>query len=165
MIQDSRTPQSTPDSGHRDGWEEAKRRTGSKVHLAVDTLGDRLAIHITPATAQDPDQVAELAAAVQETTGETVELAFVDQGYTGDHPRQAAADQWIALAVVSVPGTKRGFVLLPRLWVVERHFGWLSRFRRLARDQERLAEVLQGFHLIASALLMWDKILPVSVVL
>ena len=165
VILDSRTLQSTPESGHRAGWDGAKRRKGSKVHLAVDTLGDLLAIHVTPATEQDRDQVEALATAVQDATGETVTLAYVDQGYTGDRPREAAANQGIDLAVVKLPAAKRGFVLLPRRWVVERDFGWLSRFRRLARDQERLAEVLKGFHLIAFIMLMWRQVLPVLSVL
>ncbi len=165
VIFDSRTLQSTPESGARAGWDGAKRKKGAKVHLAVDTLGQLLAIHVTPANAQDRDQVAELAAAVQEVTGQTVAVAFVDQGYTGDTPRQAAAEQGIDLAVVKLPAAKRGFVLLPRRWVIERNFGWMSRFRRLARDQERLAEVLKGFHLLAFSMLMWNQALPVLGVL
>ena len=165
MILDSRTLQSTPESGARAGWDGAKRRKGTKVHLAVDTLGQLLALHVTPANDQDRDQVAEVAAAVQAATGETVEIAFVDQGYTGDIPRQAAADHGIALEVVKLPDIKRGFVLLPRRWVIERDVGWMSRFRRLARDQERLAEVLKGFHLIAFTMLMWKQVLPMLSVL
>lgn len=165
MILDSRTLQSTPESGDRAGWDGAKRRKGSKVHLAVDTLGQLLALQVTPANDQDRAQVADLAAAVQEATGETVTLAYVDQGYTGETPHQAAADYGIALEVVKLPQIKRGFVLLPRRWVVERDFGWMSRFRRLARDQERLADVLKGFHLIAFTMLMWKQVLPVLSVL
>lgn len=165
VILDSRTLQSTPESGARAGWDGAKRRNGSKVHLAVDTLGHLLALHVTPANDQDRAQVAALAAAVQDATGKTVTLAYVDQGYTGDLPRQAAADHGIALAVVKLPDVKRGFVLLPRRWVVERDFGWMSRFRRLARDQERLAEVLKGFHLIAFIMIMWKQVLPILSVL
>jgi transposase len=165
VILDSRTLQSTPESGDRAGWDGAKRRKGSKVHLAVDTLGHLLALHVTPANEQDRAQVAALAAAVQAETGETVTLAYVDQGYTGDIPRQAAADHGIDLAVVKLPGVKRGFVLLPRRWVVERDFGWMSRFRRLSRDQERLADVLKSFHLIAFIMLMWKQAFPVLSVL
>jgi len=69
------------------------------------------------------------------------------------------------LEVVKLPDVKRGFVLLPRRWVVERDFGWMSRFRRLARDRERLADVLQGFHLIALTMLMWKQVLPILSVL
>lgn len=165
VIFDSRTLQSTPESGARAGWDGAKRKNGTKVHLAVDTLGQLLAIHITPANAQDREQVAELATAVQAATGQTVTVAFVDQGYTGATPQQAAAAQGIELIVVKLPRAKRGFVLLPRRWVIERDFGWLSRFRRLARDQERLAEVLRGFHLVAFTMLMWTQALPVLGVL
>src|SRR5437588_3393760 len=86
VIFDSRTMQSSPESGGRAGYDGAKRRKGSKVHVAVDTLGHLLALHVTPANEQDRAQVAELAEAVQEVTGDTVVLAFVDQGYTGDTP-------------------------------------------------------------------------------
>ena len=92
-------------------------------------------------------------------------LASVDQGYTGTAPQRAAAEQGIALAVVKLPDVKRGFALLPRWWVIERDFAWLSRFRRPARDQERLAEVLEGVHLIAFTMLMWKQVLPVLGVL
>src|SRR3954469_6353998 len=69
-ILDSRTLQSTPESGHRAGYDGAKRRKGSKLHLAVDTLGHLLAAHVTPADEQDRGQVERLAAAVQAATGE-----------------------------------------------------------------------------------------------
>ncbi len=158
-IRDSRTLQSTPERGGRAGYDGAKRRKGSKVHLAVDTLGQFLALHVTPANEQDRAQVAALAVAVQEATGEHVELAYVDQGYTGDRPATAAAEQGIALEVVTLDAVKRGFVLLPRRWVVERSFGWLARFRRLARDDERLAQSLVGFHLVAFATLMASRLI------
>ena len=74
---------------------------------------------------------------MQEATGESVEVAFVDQGYTGERPAEEAKANSIRLEVVKLPKAKRGFVLLPRRWVVERSFAWLSRFRRLARDYER----------------------------
>jgi transposase len=79
-IFDSRPLQAGLESGHRAGYDGAKHSFGSKVHLAVDTLGHLLALHITPANEQDRAQVGELAAAVQEVTGHHVELAFVDQG-------------------------------------------------------------------------------------
>ncbi len=158
-ILDSRTLQSTPESGGRAGYDGAKRRKGSKVHLAVDTLGQFLALHVTPANAQDRAQVAALAAAVQQATGERVELAYVDAGYTGERAAEAAAARGIALEVVTLDAVKRGFVLLPRRWVVERSFGWLARFRRLARDYERLAQSLAGFHLVAFAILMASRLL------
>ncbi len=156
-IFDGRTLQSTPESGARAGYNGYQRRRGSKVHMAVDTLGHLLALHVTPADEQERDQVAVLAEAVQEATGESVELAFVDQGYTGDEPDADAASYGIQLEVVSLPEAKRGFVLLPRRWVVERSFGWMARFRRLARDYERLSETLEGMHYVAFSILMLHR--------
>lgn len=156
-IFDSRTLQSTPESGGRAESDGAKRRKGSKTHMAVDTRGNLLALPVTPASEQDRAQVGELAEAVQEVTGETVELAYVDQGYTGETAAQAAEAHGIRLEVVKLPEAKKGFVLLPRRWVVERRFGWAARFRRLARDYERLPETLAGLHFLAFAILMLKR--------
>jgi transposase len=119
VILDSRTVQSTPESGARAGYDGHKRRNGAKVHAAVDTLGQLLALHVTPANEQDRAQVAHLAAAVQEATGQHVTLAFVDQGYTGEEPAAEAHEQGMELQVVKLPTARQGFVLLPRRWVVE----------------------------------------------
>jgi len=116
VILDSRTVQSTPESGARAGFDGHKKRKGSKVHIAVDTLGHLLALAVTPA--------------------------------------EAAAQQGIELVVVKHHQAKRGFVLLPRRWVVERSFAWSARFRRLARDYERLATTFAGYHWLAFATLM-----------
>ena len=161
-ILDSRTSQSTPESGHRAGYDGAKRRKGSKVHLAIDTLGDLLALHVTPADAQDRAQVDVLAQAIQQVTGGTVEVAFVDQGYTGLQAETDAAAHGIRLKVVKLPEAKRGFVLLPRRWVVERSFAWAARFRRLARDYERLPETVAGLHFVAFACLMLRQLLTLA---
>lgn len=130
-VLDARTLQSTPESGNRAGYDGHKRRKGSKVHMAVDTLGHLLAALVTPANEQERAQVDELAAQVQAATGDSVEVAFVDQGYTGDEPAAAAEQHGIQLEVVKLPNAKRGFVLLPRRWVVERRCpsgapGWLA---------------------------------------
>lgn len=154
MILDSRTLQSTPESGARGGYDGAKRRKGSKVHAAVDTLGHLLALHVTAADEQDRAQVDKLAEQVQQITGEQVEVAFVDQGYTGENASQAAEKHGIRLQVVKHTEAKRGFVLLPRRWVVERSFAWATRFRRLVRDYERLSQTLAGLHYFAFAFLM-----------
>lgn len=156
-IFDSRTLQSSPESGSRAGYDGAKRKKGSKVHAAVDTLGQLVVLYVTPANEQDRAQVGQLAQQVQAATGETVEVAFVDQGYTGDQPAQAAQTQGIRLEVVKLPDVKKGFVLLPRRWVVERSFAWVARFRRLARDYERLPQTLAGLHFVAFAILMLTR--------
>ena len=163
-IFDSTTLISTPESGARAGYDGAKRRKGSKVHIAVDTLGHLLALIVTPADAQDRAQVAALCEAVQSATGRSVELAFVDQGYTGAAPAGAAEGHGMRLEVVKHSEAKRGFVLLPRRWVVERSFAWVRRFRRLAKDYERLPETVAGLHLLAFVCLMLPKAAALVVV-
>jgi transposase len=158
-IFDSRTLQSTPESGHRGGYDGAKRKKGSKIHMAVDTLGHLLALHVTPADEQDRAQVKKMARDVQRVTGKSVELAFVDQGYTGEKPAEDAKKQGVELHVVKLPQAKRGFVLLPRRWVVERSFAWLARCRRLAKDYERLPSTVAGLHLLAFASLMLTNLM------
>jgi len=140
VILDGRTLQSVPE--------------GSKAHVAVDTLGHLLAVSITPANEQERTQVGELCRQIQKTTNQKVEVAFVDQGYTGEEASLQAQQHDINLLVVKLEEAKKGFVLLPRRWVVERTFAWLGRFRRLARDYERLAHTLAEFHWIAAVSLM-----------
>ena len=156
-VLDSRTLQSTPESGHRTGYDGAKRKKGSKVHAAVDTLGHLLALHVTSATEQDREQVGVLAEAVQEATGESVESAYVDKGYTGEDAAEEAEARGIRLEVVKHPEAKRGFVLLPRRWVVERSFAWATRFRRSAKDYERLPATVAGLHFVAFACLFLHR--------
>jgi transposase len=153
-ILDGRTLQSVPESGGRAGYDGYKRKKGSKVHVAVDTLGHLLAVTITPANEQERAQVGALCQQVQDATGETVQTAFVDQGYTGEEAAQQARAHAIDLVVVKLAEAKKGFVLLPRRWVVERTFAWLGRFRRLARDYERTSKNLAAYHWLAALSLM-----------
>ena len=157
-ILDARTLQSTPESGGRAGYDGAKKKNGSKLHVAVDTLGHLLALKVTAADEQDRAQVAELTARIQEVTGGTVKVAFVDQGYTGEAPAAQAQANGIQLDVVKHTEAKKGFVLLPRRWVVERSLGWLGRFRRLARDYERLTETLASWHWLAFLTLLLPRL-------
>jgi transposase len=135
---DSRTLESTPESGARAGYDGAKRRKGSKVHIAVDTLGHLLALKVTAEDQDDRAQVAALAEHAQEVSVGPVELAYVDQGYTGQTAAEAAQQHGIRLEMVKHP---------------------MARFRRLARDYERLETTLKGFHYIAFATLMCARLL------
>ena len=170
VILDGRTLQSTPESGDRAEFDGHKMRNGSKVHIAVDTLGYLLALRVTTGKEQERDQVADLAAAVQEATGQMVTLAYADQGYTGNQPVADAGAHGITLEVVKPDRTKtskskskkKGFVLLPRRWVVDRSFGWMGRFRRLARDYERLSVTLAGWHWVAFGLLLLHRWTPIA---
>jgi transposase len=160
VVMDSRTLQSTPESGHRAGDDGAKKRKGTKVHLAVDTLGHVLAILTSPANEQHRAQVFDLCLEVQEATGAKVEVAFVDQGYTGVQTALDATDAGVELVVVKRPEATKGFILLPKRWVVERSFAWLARFRRLSRDLERLPSTLVGFHFLAACVLLCHNLRP-----
>jgi len=157
-ILDGRTLQSTPESGERAGYDGYKRRKGSKVHMAVDTLGHLLALRVTAANEQERAHVGDLLADAQSATGNSIKVAFADQGYTGEQAAQEAQQHGVELVVVKLPEAKKGFVLLPRRWVVERSFAWLTRFRRLIRDYERTAEMLRGLHFVAFAILMLQRL-------
>lgn len=159
VIFDAQTLQSTLESGERAGYDGAKKKNGTKIHAAVDTLGYLLVLVVTPANEQERDQVGELSRQVQEVTGNNVEVAWVDQGYTGEEAQTAASEHGIRLEVVRLPHAKKGFVLLPRRWVIERSFGWKTRFRRLVRDYERLPETVAGLHFVAFACLMLTRFL------
>lgn len=172
VVLDGRTLQSTPESGSRAGFDGHKMRNGSKVHIAVDTLGHLLALRVTSGKAQERHQVADLGADVQQATGQTVALAYADQGYTGDQPMADAAAHGITLQVIkpdrkkkvkkAAKGKKKEFVRLPRRWVVERSFAWMGRFRRLARDYERLTTTLAGWHWAAFVALLLHRWAPIT---
>ncbi len=159
-IIDSRTLQSTPESGACAGYDGAKGRKGSKVHLAVDTLGHLLALCVTAADEQDRAQVSELAKRVQEETGETSGSPLSIRGMQAK-TRQMQLESTALSSKWRNCQQPRGFVLLPRRWVVERSFGWMSWFRRLARDDERLHETLAGPHFLAFVILMLKNVADV----
>jgi transposase len=127
------------------------------VHAAVDTLGHLLALRVSPANEDDREEVDKLCEEIQRATGENVELAYVDQGYTGERASGFAAAHAIRLEVVKQEEAKPSFVLLPRRWVVERDFAWASRFRRLVKDYERLPETVAGLHFVAFAYLFLQQ--------
>ena len=158
VIIDGRTMPSSPESGPRAGFDGHKKRRGSKVHMVVDSLGLLLTLQVTAANEQERAQVGLLAQDGQTITGDSVEIAFVDEGYTGEQAQHDAAAHGIQRYIVKLPQAKHGFVLLPRRWVIERSFGWMARFRRLARDYERLANTLGGFHYVAFAILMLTRL-------
>jgi transposase len=113
-----------------------------------------LALHVTPANIDDRAEVGRLADAIQEATGESVTLAYVDQGYTGQTIAEAGKQQGITLEGIKIAGGQSGLVLLPRRWVVERSFAWATRCRRLVKDYERYDTTLAGLHVVAFVCLM-----------
>ncbi len=129
----------------------------------MDALGQLLAVLVTPANEHDRAQVAALAQRIQEVTGDTVDAAFVDRGYTGEQTAAEAAAHGIRLDAVKLPTAKRGFVLLSRRWVVERSFAWMTRFRRLVRDYERVTETLARLHFVAFAIVLAHRFVSLVV--
>jgi transposase len=160
VILDARVLHSPPERGSRAGDSGAKRRKGSKAHSAVDTLGSPLALSVTPASEDERTPVETLATQVQAVTGDHVEVASVDAGDTGPAPAASAAAHASAWVVVTTPEANRGFVLLPKRGVVERSFAWTARYRRLARDCERLPAVLTGLHFLVFACLLLHQVIP-----
>jgi transposase len=160
IVLDGTILRSTPESGRRAGYNGHERKKGGKRHLSVDTLGHLLALRVTPANVDERAEVAALATGRQAATGGTVELAYVGQGYTGSDVAADAAAHGIILEVVKLSEAKRGFVLLPRRWVVERSIRSISRMRRLrrlAKDYERLPETVAGLHFLAFAWLLLSR--------
>lgn len=137
VIMNSRTMQSIPESGGRAGSDRAKCKLGS-----MDIRGSLLALSLTPAYAQYCSQLQQLTQQVQQLTGKPLEVALVDQGYSGEHAARAISEQGIRLEVVRLPEAMGGFVLLPLRWVVECSFAWSARFSRLAKGYERLKRAL-----------------------
>ena len=122
----------------------------SQLSLSLDLCGDPLF--------QRGYRVKTTEAPLKETLAAAI---LREAGYTGEEPARAAETHGVRLEVVRLPGAKRGFVLLPRRWAVERSFAWPARFRRLARDYERLPTTLAGLHFVAFARLMPRRAFPV----
>ena len=162
VILDTRALRSRPESGNRAGYSGAKRRKGSTARLAVASLGHLHALIVTPASDDERAQVESLAARAQAATGERVEIASVDSGYTGPDPAASAAAHGIELVVVKTPEAKRGWILLPKRWIVERRFAWTARSRRLTRDCERLPAVLAGLRFLAFAWLLLHQLIHLN---
>jgi transposase len=131
--------------------------------MGVDTLGHLLALHATPANEQDRAQVVQLAEQEQGVTDASAEGASEDQVDIDGRARQDAVDHGTQLKVVKRPQAKKGFVRLPRRWVVERRFGWAARFRRLAQGYERLPGTLAGWHVLAFTILMLTRFVVLMV--
>jgi transposase len=157
-VLDSRTLQSTPESGARAGFDAGKRRKGTKTHVAVDTCGYPLAVQASPANEQDRAHVLPLLEQAQEVTDNHIEVVYADQASTGEDAAQAADQEGVALVIVKREKGQKGFVVLPKRWVVERSFGWIARCRRLLRDFERLPQVLTGLHMVAFSCVMLHQI-------
>jgi transposase len=153
VIVDSQSVKTT-EAGGAKGYDAGKKVKGRKRHIAVDTLGLPIKCQVTTADVQDREGLVPLLKAVSQKSP-WVKLAFVDGGYAGDETQRAAYEaSGIRLSVVKrTDRAVKGFIVLPKRWIVERTFGWANRARRLAKDFETLVTSSQAWFLLAMTFL------------
>jgi transposase len=139
------------------GFDGGKKINGRKRHLAVDCLGLLLTVVVTTAGVQDRDGACPLLALLRERFS-TITLVWADGGYAGRLVTWAAQALRLAVTIVKRTDDTKGFVVLPRRWVVERSFGWLMRHRRLVRDYERKPEHHEAMVLWATTFIMTRRL-------
>jgi transposase len=158
VIADSQSVRTTEAGGPR-GYDAGKKVKGRKRHLAVDTLGLPIKCQVTPADVQDRDALPTLLAAVSRKSP-WVELACVDGAYGGDETTRATFEaSRIRVSVVKrTDRVVKGFIVLPKRWIVERTLGWLNRARRLAKDYEALIESSLAWLMLAITVLLTRRL-------
>lgn len=157
-IIDSQSIKATPSACFH-GYDGGKRVTGSKHHILVDTLGLVLAAVVHSASLQDrAGAELVLAQAATATSCHRLKKVWADGGYTGPHLQQLAAKYGWELEIVKRNDDQTGFVVLPKRWIVERTLSWLTNYRRLAREYERLAQTAESFIYIAMCHLMLHRL-------
>ena len=146
----------TTESGGPRGYDAAKKVNGRKRHIAVDTQGLLLGVFVHAASIQDADGAGDLLRGIKPLYC-WLRTVFADSIYNRVATLLACFLLGITLVIVGrIPGTK-GFVVLPRRWVVERTFGWLGRWRRLSKDYEHLPEVSEAMVTLAMIRLMLHR--------
>jgi len=147
----------TTESGGPRGYDAAKKVNGRKRHIAVDTQGLLLGVLVHVASVQDADGAGDLLGRIKPLYC-WLQTVFADSIYNRVVALLACFLLGITLIIVGrIPGTK-GFVVLPRRWVVERTFGWLGRWRRLSKDYEHLPEVSEAMVTLAMIRLMLHRV-------
>ncbi len=136
------------------GYDAAKRTKGRKRHIAVDTDGRLLMVNLSTADVQDAAGAERIVAAVRKRWPWLKHL-FADGAYDRGKLMSAAAYHDFVLEIVRKLPDQVGFQVLPRRWVVERTFGWMTRWRRLVRDYEKRLDVSEAMiHVSMGALLL-----------
>ena len=150
MIVDSQSAKSA-EGGEKRGYDGGKKVSGRKRNLVVDTLGLVVLAKVTAANVQDVHagkQVFSDLVQKPELLGRLQKI-YADGGYRGELVEWVSAELHAILEIVLKLTDQKGFQVLPKRWVVERTFAWISRNRRLARDYERLATSSEALIYIA----------------
>ena len=121
------------------GYDAGKKTNGRKRHIAVDTLGLLLSVMVTAASTQDRDGARPLLGELTAVC-RRIRLVWADGGYAGKLVTWAHEHLRLRVHIVKRPDHSKGFIVLPRRWVVERTLAWIARHRRCVRDYERLPE-------------------------
>ena len=160
---DSQSAKTTAVGGVR-GYDGAKKVTGRKRHVFVDTLGLLLAVTVTAASVDDAAGVPPLVAQVAPETVPRLTKVWADAKY-----HNYGLKSWLEkerpswdLEVVSRPAGAKGFVLLPKRWVVERTFSWIDRCRRHSKDYERRTDSSEAMIKISHIGLMTRRLAPAN---
>ena len=131
------------------GYDAAKKIKGRKIHPLVDTEGLPLRVIVHSAAIQDRNGAGLVLDKIRERFP-GLELVWADGGYNAHQVKTAADNAALRVEIVKRSDDVKGFVVLPRRWVVERTFSWFGRNRRLAKDYENLAQTLAAFVALAS---------------
>lgn len=142
------------------GYDGGKKVKGRKRHLLTDSLGLLLTVVVTAASCSEGAGLRQLLAAAQQrgVALERLVTILVDGGYQGAALMRWVMDCWRWVLEQVLRPTGRGFVMLPRRWVVERTFGWLRWSRRLSRDYERSPASAEAWIYLASIRLMLRRL-------
>lgn len=148
----------TAEGGEERGYDAGKMITGRKRHLAVDTLGLVLAVTVHGAYWQDYDGACFVLTQLKQKF-KRLKVVFGDSAYgkngLPDWVRETFG--WVLQTVLRPVGVK-GFVVLPKRWIVERTFAWLMRYRRHSKDYERTIESSESMIYIAMINLMSQRL-------
>jgi putative transposase len=147
----------TTDVGGVSGYDGNKRLNGRKRHILVDTLGNLLAVSVSAASEQDRAGAIQLLTQMEPLTVTRLLKIWADKGYQGDWATSLYQKWRIHLDIVRRQAGQKGFVVLPRRWVVERTFAWFGKHRRLSKDYERCTTSSEGMIYLASIRILLNR--------